>query len=98
MTNDKCLCIYCGKQYVNKSTLMKHAVIHTQTKIMEKKVKQKIYCILCGKAYTSMASLTKHEHMYKQQEINQKVEIVKPALLQCEFCKYESNRKSSIDM
>ena len=93
MKNDKCLCIYCGKQYVNKSTLMKHEVIHTQTK-----VKEKVSCILSGKEYTSISSLTKHEHMHKQQEINQKVKIVKPELLQCEFCKYESNRKSSIDM
>ena len=65
---------------------------------MERKVKPKISCILCGKAYTCMASLTKQEHMHKQQEINQKVKIVKPELLQCEFCKYESNIKSSIDM
>ena len=85
MTN-ACAFIVANNIPNTKSTLMKHAVIHTQTKIMGKKVKAKISGILCGKEYTSISSLTKHE------------QIVKPELLQCEFCKYESNRKSSIEM
>ena len=65
---------------------------------MEPKQKNKVGCLLCGKLYLCMASLNKHENMHKHQELNKKVKIVKQTLLKCEFCKYESNRKSCIDM
>ena len=100
--NDKCLCLYCGKQFCNKSTLMKHEKLHTQNTIMAKKVKpikvQQKQKRNPQKEYTSISSLIKHEKLHTENSINKKVKPIKQDRFQCEFCNYKSDRKSSIDM
>ena len=65
---------------------------------MEPKHKKRVACATCGKIYVCIASLQKHENMHTHQDVNKKVKIVKQTLLKCELCKYESTRKSCIDM
>ena len=65
---------------------------------MERKIKcqEKISCQICGKMYICLKSLVKHEIKHEDKTINTKVKI-KTKVIKCEFCKYESDIKSSID-
>ena len=109
-TKEKVVCIFCGKQYCNISTLSKHEELHKNNKIMTKKVKplqvntiqkpkEKVFCRFCGKQYTNISSLCEHEELHKNNTImTKKVKPVPVDRFQCDFCNYKSDGKSSIDM